>query len=105
MTMQLLVTGATGFVGAALLQRLSADGAYAVRAAVRNADATVPPGVSRALVPAVAPDAQWLEALTGCDVVVHLAARVHVMHERSKDPLQAYRQTNVQGTGLAAPKL
>jgi UDP-glucose 4-epimerase len=40
----------------------------------------------------------WTEALAGVQVVVHLAARVHVMNDRSTDPLAEFRRTNVAGT-------
>jgi len=37
-------------------------------------------------------------AFTGADAVIHLAARNHVLRERSKDPLAEYRKVNVEGT-------
>jgi len=40
----------------------------------------------------------WSAALAGVDLVIHLAARVHVMHETSIDPLDEFRRTNVHGT-------
>jgi nucleoside-diphosphate-sugar epimerase len=40
----------------------------------------------------------WTLALQQCTVVVHLAARVHIMNETVADPLAAYRRTNVEGT-------
>jgi nucleoside-diphosphate-sugar epimerase len=44
-------------------------------------------------------DAEGLRAaFAGCDAVVHLAARVHVMRERSADPLAEFRRVNVEGT-------
>jgi nucleoside-diphosphate-sugar epimerase len=45
-------------------------------------------------------DAQsdWDAALNGCDAVIHLAGRAHVMHEQAHDPLQAFRRVNVEGT-------
>ena len=96
--MKILVTGATGFVGAALLRRLSGDGADALRAAVRTGGVAVPGGVARVIVPDVGPDTRWQEALAGCDAVVHLAARVHIMRDRVADPLAEFRRINVLGT-------
>jgi len=46
----------------------------------------------------VGPDTQWHRALEGIDAVAHLAARVHVMHDTSADPLADFRRVNVQGT-------
>jgi nucleoside-diphosphate-sugar epimerase len=40
----------------------------------------------------------WQEPLSGCDVVIHLAARVHVMKEKSQNPLDEFRKVNVNGT-------
>jgi nucleoside-diphosphate-sugar epimerase len=37
-------------------------------------------------------------ALNGTAVVVHAAARAHVMNETEVDPLEAYRKVNVEGT-------
>ena len=42
--------------------------------------------------------ADWRKALAGCQVVVHLAARVHVMTDTAKNPLDEFRQVNVKGT-------
>jgi nucleoside-diphosphate-sugar epimerase len=43
-------------------------------------------------------DADWDEILTGVEGVIHLAARVHVMHDTEVDPLTAFRAVNVDGT-------
>ena len=40
----------------------------------------------------------WSGALAGCDAVVHLAARVHVMKDTAQNPEDLYRSTNVDGT-------
>jgi nucleoside-diphosphate-sugar epimerase len=40
----------------------------------------------------------WSEALDGIDVVVHLAARVHVMDDSAADPLAEFRKVNTAGT-------
>ncbi|RPH39077.1 MAG: NAD-dependent epimerase/dehydratase family protein [Burkholderiales bacterium] len=97
----MLVTGATGFVGRALLDEAIARG-YSVRAAVRRAGADLPPAV-RVVEPATPggpPD--WPAALDGVDVVVHLAARVHVMRESHGDPLGEFRRVNVDATAALA---
>lgn len=39
----------------------------------------------------------WRDALQGASVVIHLAARVHVMHESAADPLAEFRKVNVEG--------
>lgn len=95
---KILVTGGTGFVGGGLLRRLGGDGGRAVVAAVRTGGAMLPPGIERVLVADLGPDTDWSQALAGVDVVVHCAARAHVMHERASDPLEVFRRANVQGT-------
>ena len=40
----------------------------------------------------------WSELLRHTDVVIHLAARVHVMHDDVEDPLAAFRAVNLHGT-------
>ena len=79
-----LVTGATGFVGRALVPRLLAEGRN-VRAAARPSSGALPAEVERALVDDIGPDTDWRGALAGVDAIVHLAARAHVLGESSAD--------------------
>ena len=92
----LLITGASGFVGRPLCAELLARG-YVVRAAVRNAG-TLPENTGVSMVDEIDGETRWTEALSGIDVVIHLAARVHVMHDNSDDPLAEFRRTNTAGT-------
>ena len=94
--MRPLITGATGFVGRALVARLGADG-VACKVAVRRR-ALFPSDVTQAETGEIGPATRWVDALSGVDVVVHLAARVHVMQETASDPLADFRRVNVQGT-------
>lgn len=93
-----LVTGASGFVGAAVAARLVQLGCPNTRAAVRRAYTQLPLGVEGCVVPTLATDTDWTSALAGIDSVVHAAARVHVMRESQADPLAAFRRVNVEGT-------
>ena len=91
--MRVLVTGASGFLGRALCPTLAQAG-HALRPAVR-----APRGLeAEAVVGEVGPDTDWREALAGCDIVIHLAARVHVMRDDAADPVLAFRSVNTQGT-------
>jgi nucleoside-diphosphate-sugar epimerase len=92
-----LVTGANGFIGAALCSRMASAG-WSVRAAVFPSGAPVPAGASAVPVGGVDGKTDWTAALAGVEVVVHLAARVHVMKETAVDPLEAFRSVNVEGT-------
>jgi nucleoside-diphosphate-sugar epimerase len=94
--MRILVTGGSGFLGQALLARLRTDPACEVRSAVRRPGPSGLPG--QVLVGNLASDTDWGQALEGVDVVVHAAARVHVMQETALDPLAEFRRVNVEGT-------
>ena len=99
--MKVLVTGASGFVGSALCAHLVAKG-HAARGAVRNTQGKPLPGVEYQIVSDMSIGANWREVLTDINVVVHCAARVHVMKEASVDPLAAFREVNVKGTACLA---
>lgn len=83
--MRVLVTGASGLVGRALIPALTDVGLQ-----VRGVSGTTGPRLEDAA-------ADWRPALTDCDVVVHLAARVHVTTPQASDA-EAFEVANVQGT-------
>lgn len=76
---RILVTGAGGFIGAALCPVLAAGG-HDVVAGLRRprpvADAPMP-GVEPRILGDIAPGRDWSPALRDVDVVVHLAQRAH----------------------------
>lgn len=92
-----LVTGANGFVGQALCNELLRRG-HAVRGAVRGQAFSIPPMVRATIVGGISADTDWSAALDGVEVVIHLAARVHVMRESATDPLAEFRSVNTAGT-------
>lgn len=89
---KVLVTGASGFIGSALCNTLFARDIPFVGAVRKKSMHT------QFEVGDLTPGTRWSEALIGCDVVVHLAARVHVMADNSSDPLSAFREMNVNMT-------
>lgn len=94
----ILVTGATGFVGNALVKRLMADPAFGgVVAALRRDNVSLPAGVKCVYVGDLLPTTDWRMALQKVDAVVHCAARVHVMQDEA-NPQETYHHVNVQGT-------
>lgn len=94
--MKLLITGANGFVGQALSVEALRRG-FKVCAAVRKLS-TLPSYIDVVSVGNVDSSTDWLQALIGCDVVVHLAARVNVKDEIEGDSLKEFRKVNVDGT-------
>lgn len=82
--MNITLTGTTGFVGSALLLSLSQ------RHSVRP--------ITRTEFGDLLPTTDYTAAFTHSDVVIHLAARVHIMHDTAADPLEAFRRTNTAGT-------
>ncbi|MAX53921.1 MAG: hypothetical protein CL537_00080 [Alcanivoracaceae bacterium] len=94
---KVLVTGGTGFVGRALARELLAS---AVDVAVTTSQSTPsePQGYHCHAGFPLSIDTDWGAALEGISVVVHCAARVHVMRDEAEDPLAAFRSTNVAGT-------
>ena len=88
-----LVTGATGFVGRALIEVLSKSGRRVVKGVRRKAVVD-----DEIAVGDIGPSTEWAAALHGCDSVVHLAARVHVMRDTAADPLAVFRTTNTAAT-------
>lgn len=93
-----LVTGGSGFLGRALIERLVQLPDCSVVAPVRATSAVLPAGVRQLPLTSLNGTNDWSEALTDVDVVVHAAARVHVMKEVASDPLGAFREVNTEAT-------
>ena len=96
--MNVLVTGANGFVGRVLCAEFLRRG-YSVRGALRQAKGgtALVDGVDPVVVGTISAATDWSAALTSCQVIVHLAARVHVMDDRASDRLAEFREVNAEG--------
>lgn len=90
-----VVTGANGFVGHALMQRLAESGRLSPHGLVRDPGAGTS-GCVRG--PNLDPASDWRPHLAGADAVVHAAARVHVMDRETGEALALYRRVNRDGT-------
>jgi nucleoside-diphosphate-sugar epimerase len=94
--MRFLVTGASGFVGKHLCAELLSRG-QTVRAAVR-ASSKLDGELEQVIISTIDGDTNWSEALRDVDVVIHLAARVHILNEKVGDSLSEFLKVNLHGT-------
>lgn len=101
MTLNVLVTGANGFVGRAVTCRLKQSPTIKVQKAIRSS-ASLSSDQDVIQVGDIHGNTDWMTALTGVDVIIHCAARVHVMREASDTPLELFRIVNVEGTRALA---
>lgn len=97
---KVLVTGANGFVGRPLCEEMLRQG-WGVKAAVRLPN-QLPVVAEVVTIKNIGCGTDWKDALRGVDVVIHLAARVHVMHENARNPLEEFHKVNVAGSGHLA---
>jgi UDP-glucose 4-epimerase len=95
--MKILITGANGFIGTALLNE-SLKRAFSIKAAVRTIRSIEVRGIEYHSIGDISKKVEWESILDECDVVVHTAARVHMMRERQEEFLDAYRKVNVDAT-------
>ena len=99
--MKILITGSNGFLGQYLCQFL-AEKNYSILAQTRKAQTFALPNISN--INFDLNDNLDSIDLSQVDVIVHCAGRAHIMNETATSPLDAYRQTNVQGTLNLAKK-
>lgn len=97
MLKKVLLTGCTGFVGRSVLNRLCEEGMHVI-ACSRAENMDVPRGARYLSVSGLDFNTDWKLALDGRAVVIHSAARVHVMHDKSSDSIAEFRTVNVDGT-------
>ena len=94
--MNVMLTGATGFLGQHICFKIFQEQQILLTTVYRS---EMPPNSdSSFMVASLDPDTNWEEALKGQDVVIHAAARAHIMKDESLDPLSEYRKVNVAGT-------
>ena len=95
--MNILVTGANGFVGQSLVNNLLNHTKYKVVAGVRKIPAKKVNCEYR-LINNLEDKPVLSNVFRDIDVVIHTAARVHIMDDKSADPLTEFRKVNVEGT-------
>ena len=95
MSSSVVITGASGFIGHAMCRELQAQG-QVVRGTTRTASGEQ--GFPAFAVGNIGPDTDWSAPLAGCESVIHLAARVHVMRGGAGDAEGDFNLVNVQGS-------
>ncbi|HBH7915830.1 TPA: UDP-glucose 4-epimerase family protein [Vibrio parahaemolyticus] len=91
--MKILITGASGFVGNVLLEKLNNDYLHALGRSLPNVLKK-----EQFFKHDIDEKGNYSEALHNVDVVIHLAARVHVMNDSTTNPIEEYRKVNTRGT-------
>lgn len=97
-----LVTGASGFIGSALIKQIAESRKNELRVVVRGAYRTLPAMCTQnrdvSVVGDIHAKTDWRNALSGVDAVIHTAARAHVLKESEQVPAAAFRKVNVDGS-------
>jgi nucleoside-diphosphate-sugar epimerase len=96
--MNLLVTGATGFLGRAILQSAAISVEGQLFGSVRLDSQPVISTATKVVMGELSARTEWSKWLGGVDVVVHTAARAHVLRDGSRNPLTEFRRVNRDGT-------
>ncbi|WP_444884665.1 UDP-glucose 4-epimerase family protein [Microbulbifer sp. PSTR4-B] len=91
MEARVLLTGASGFIGSALLSALRSKRVKVLPVYRQEVEGGL-------YVPRIDAETDWGTTLNNIDVVIHTAARVHVMQESAVDPLAEFRKVNLEGT-------
>lgn len=91
---KLLLTGYSGFIGSSLLDDLYTNYDYDLKLLGRKK----PDIDCQFLKASIESDTDFSEILKDVEIVIHAAARVHIMRDNSNDPLEDYREVNLRGT-------
>jgi nucleoside-diphosphate-sugar epimerase len=89
-----LITGVTGFIGSALARNLVERQVFQVRGVARHLVMNLPTDVQQ-IQADLMKNTDFSSVLQGIDVIIHSAARVHVISDFSQNPMAEFRKANV----------
>lgn len=90
--MKIVLTGATGFVGKQVLKAIPESSDIALISRTKHYD------MHETLLVEIDSSSDYSAILQSANVVIHCAARAHVMNDSSSNPLEVYREVNTRGT-------
>lgn len=96
--MKILLTGATGFIGSALLAALGRSRAGDILATCRDQSRVFSRGILAIPIADMGQGVDWNAAIAGVEVIIHAAGLTHVSKADLAGPLTAYRKVNVADT-------
>jgi len=91
----ILLTGATGFVGQALAESLFSNYG-SLTCAVRKQTRKLSTNYDQKVIGSICPETDWSDALTDIDIVIHCAAKAHVLGEMVTS-MDEFRKVNTFG--------
>jgi nucleoside-diphosphate-sugar epimerase len=94
MSQSILITGATGFIGSHLIPKLEQKN-YQITIALRQPFNS---NHKTIVVGEIDNDTSWANALKNIDVVIHMAARAHILEESVANPEAQFDRVNTEGT-------
>jgi nucleoside-diphosphate-sugar epimerase len=92
---KVLITGANGFIGNAIISKLVSDNKFILRASVRKLSRSLPLSVELIKNMSLNGASDWSSALNNIDVVIHCAAHVH---KKNNNSVRDFEEINTAGT-------
>lgn len=94
--LNVLLTGATGFIGRRISDVLMKKSGFHLTCVVRQPSKG--PLGHEIKTNDLGAATDWSDTLLGQKVIIHAAARAHILRDEVADPLEEYRKINVEGT-------
>lgn len=94
---KVLITGAGGFIGSALVPVLIKKG-HPVIQVFRKVPQDLKPSTEVVGIGDINSNTNWKPYLKDVDVIIHLAGRAHVLREKNSNPLEVFLEVNTRAT-------